>query len=69
MKKYLFLLLLLPSCLKKESSSGPKCYACQVQGFSGGGSYRQDICTDRIDTVYFFDGNRDTLPAVCTEKQ
>lgn len=56
----LFLILLF-SCKKKSSNENTKCYKCTLTGNGG----VRNICTNRIDTVQFFDNNGNPYGYAC----
>jgi hypothetical protein len=73
MKHLLAIILAIASLsCSKDSNKSSHCYICETSGYSGQGGpapyQRKDICTDRVDTVKFYDQNGNALQWVCNEK-
>ena len=59
-------LLFGASCTKSETET-KKCYRCELTDIFFNKSVRE-VCTNRIDTMYFVDANNNSMQSACVEK-
>jgi hypothetical protein len=60
-------LFLILSC-GKDDNNNQGCYECTIQKWGTNQTYKQDICTNRLDTVMFMDGNGNAQQYTCAPK-
>lgn len=70
MNKYLLVILTLIACSKESNREieTKKCYSCEISGFNGTPGWKQDVCTNRIDTFQFKNSQGSTMPSQCVPK-
>lgn len=66
--KYALILLLSVACNKSDNEPNEKCYTCEISAFNGQPGYKQDICTNQIDTVSFKTALGQPLGFACEPK-